>query len=221
MKYQFTLTGLSPLIVHADKIEAADEVSKWQAAHKDTPRGDDRYPAWRWLTYVYHDGEHFAFPSANMMRCLIKAGTLKVLKGKKTYKQLVPASVVFDDEFLEFYGPKGKIPIEPFIEAKAKMNGSGGEDAFDEQKDLAEDHGFAIDMRRVTVQQSKHIRCRPFFREWKVVGHLEKISNDISDADLAELFNIAGSSVGIGVWRPSSPQSPGPFGRFTAEVKKV
>ena len=87
--YNVTLTGTTPLIVHADNLDGQRRVTAWQKnpenkAHK-IPGSDER-PAWTWTTYCYHDGEHLTIPSDNLMTCLRKAGALISLQGKKTAK---------------------------------------------------------------------------------------------------------------------------------------
>ena len=75
MNVDFTLTGLSPLLMHADDVLMADELSH---ARKTMPKGqkaagDDRSPAWSWHTYCYHEGDELVWPSENLMVSLRSA----------------------------------------------------------------------------------------------------------------------------------------------------
>jgi hypothetical protein len=43
----------------------------------------------------------------------------------------------------------------------------------------------------------------------------------ITEAVLKNILIFAGAYSGIGDWRPSSPKSPGPYGKFTVEIAAV
>jgi len=66
----FELKGITPLLMHRDDVEAADEVKAWRADPKNkniSVPGDDRSPAWTWQIYCYSDGVHLAYPQENIM----------------------------------------------------------------------------------------------------------------------------------------------------------
>ncbi len=76
-RYQIELTGVSPLLMHADNIEAADAMERWQkdpTNKKGSKAGDDRTPAWRWLSCLYVSEGAVVVPSDNLMAMLRDAG---------------------------------------------------------------------------------------------------------------------------------------------------
>ncbi len=81
--------------------------------------------------------------------------------------------------------------------------------------------GFELFVKRAPVGQSKHVRVRPRFNNWKIVGTLVVGMDEISNDVLAKLFELAGNFAGLCDWRPSSPKSPGSFGRFETTLTPV
>lgn len=54
----FELTGTTPLLMHADDVDAADALIEWRQKpdNKNISKpGDDRSPPWAWQTYLYRD----------------------------------------------------------------------------------------------------------------------------------------------------------------------
>ena len=88
-KYEVTLTGTTPLLMHWDNIEWADQMDAWKndpANRKDSRAGDDRSPAWRWIGSCYHDGKHITIPSDNLMRSMMEGGAMVPVPGGKNGK---------------------------------------------------------------------------------------------------------------------------------------
>ena len=55
---EFNLKGLTPLLMHADDVEASDLLKDWRKSpgnKNQSVAGDDRSPAWTWQTYWYLD----------------------------------------------------------------------------------------------------------------------------------------------------------------------
>lgn len=213
---KFKISGQSPLLMHLDDVEAADEVRLYRtnpdnAAKQDSPSGDDRFPTWTWQTYLYHDGERVAWPSANLMSCLRAAGAqVRTGKGTKSFKAATQSVLCPSEPFFAF-AHNGKV-----IEMSDVL--AFRDDTFSAHKKGAEALGFTLDVRRAAVGQRKHVRVRPRFDGvWTVTGELLVLQPEIVP-QLETIFRIAGD-IGIGDWRPGSPKSPGPFGRFTAELK--
>jgi len=65
------------------------------------------------------------------------------------------------------------------------------------------------------------VRVRPRFDNWSCGGTVTVFDDMITTDVLKNILTFAGTYAGLGDWRPSSPKSPGPFGKFTAEVKQV
>lgn len=218
MRFSFELTGLSSLFMHQDSVEQADAISEWRKSPdaQNSSAGDDRFPAWTWITYLYHDTEHVVMPSANIMACLKSAGASIKLKGNKTHKAISQSGLLIAEESCEFLANGKQVAMEPFV----KLFGNGGI-RFTAHADLARTHGFRLDVRRAALKTgSKHVRVRPRFDSWKVRGDIEIIDTDLKPDTLEQLFDIAGAKVGLGDWRPGC-KSPGPYGRFSYTLKKV
>ena len=215
--YTFTLTGTTPLIMHRDDVEAADMVTaaRKDKASKDQPRGDDRFPAWSWQTYLYDDGELVCLPSDNIRAALCKAGaSIPIPKGRngKTFKAATQSGIILTRESNAFFTGGEEVAI-------ADCRALWDED-FTDQANAVRDLGFRLLLKRAAVGQSKHVRVRPIFDEWSCEGEVVVTAPEITKSILQELFDVAGIG-GIGDWRPSSSKKPGHHGQFSAKVKKA
>lgn len=218
MRYEFTLVGLSALLMHFDDVEWADDIRDWRldpanAKKKGEQSGDDRRPAHTWTGYCYHDGEHLTIPSFNLSSCLKKAGSRVPMGRQKTHKELAVSGIFIEHEFLRFTNDGKQVPVASVHSLKSEPN-------FRAHAAAVIELGFKLDVRRVTVGTSKHVRVRPRFESWAASGTLEVTAQEITDEVLRSIFQQAGR-VGLGDWRPGSPKSPGPFGMFEAKLKKV
>lgn len=220
-KYQVKLEGLTPLLMHADNVEWADEMERWKndpANKKLSKAGDDRTPAYRWLGYVHHDGQHVCIPSEYLAACLLGAGALVPVPGGrsgKTFKAQTQSGMGVDEAFtpLLVNGRHVEWPALAALQDEAE---------FARHKHVTGTLGFDLVVRRVRVGTSKHIRVRPKFDRWALEFPVSVWDDQITDEVLKTLFEYAGQYKGIGDWRPSSPQKPGPYGRFRVEsVRKL
>lgn len=218
MRYEFTLTGTRPMLMHFDDVEWADEISAWRLDPENTKKrgessGDDRRPAHTWIGYLYHDAANVVIPGANLTSCLKKAGARVPMGRQKTFKELAVSGILIEDEFLAFTNGGKPIPIAPVHKLKDNPN-------FKDHAAAALAMGFKLDVRRAAVGASKHVRVRPRFEEWAAKGTLEVTAHEITAEVLQSIFDQAGR-VGLGDWRPGSPKSPGPFGMFQTKVKAI
>lgn len=218
--YRFTINGLGRLLMHADDIERADMLSKYRKDPKNkgvSKAGDDRSPAWTWTTYLYLDPDTAAItiPGRCMMACLTKAGTHLTGAKRGSLKKSVAAGVLINEEFLSFAVNGKRIDAKPILASSRK------EEEYEAQKSLAAKAGFDLHAIRARIGQAKHIRVRPSFVNWSLTGTIETLLPEITMPVLEELFQVAGRRIGIGDWRPDSPSSPGPYGRFTAQVESI
>lgn len=214
-KAEFVLTGTSPLLMHADDVEASDMLGVWRKdpANKrlSTP-GDDRSPAWTWQTYWYLDDEgNMTIPSDNLRACLCHAGGKIPLKRQETLKRLVASGIQMPDDYLEFRSNGEKVSATSFVENR--------DEKFTDQQKRARKMGFDLFVKRGTVNTAKHVRVRPKFKNWSVSGTFILTAPEFDDEKLTQLFEIAGYSAGLGDWRPSAPKKPGRHGMFEAKVK--
>lgn len=215
MRYEFTLSGISAFFSHRDDVLASDELAKWRKdpANKSiSVAGDDRSPAWTWMTYLYTDGKHICVLADAVMVALRFAGAKMTMKKMETFKAATQSGIVIDQEFLPML--VGGKPIAVADIGKLKTQ------PFEEQAAAVEKLGFKLDVRRAVVGKSKHVRVRPRFDQWSVKGSLSVDEPAITTPVLGQLFEIAGNRSGIGDWRPSS-KSAGPYGRFTVQVREV
>jgi hypothetical protein len=215
VEYDFVLTGVSDLLMHADDILASDELKAWRSDSKNksvSVPGDDRSPAWTWQTYVYHDPEtgEVAIPQENVMAALRNGGAKVPYKGQTTFKTFSQSGLLIGSEFCKF--TNGGRPID-FAKILA-MRGL----SFAEQAATCKDKlGFPLSLKRAKIGNAKHVRVRPRFSEWQVSGSISVSEPAITYEKLLDIFTEAGRQSGLGDWRPSS-KTPGPFGIFTASV---
>jgi len=212
---RFTLTGITPLLMHSDDIEATTMVSAWRKSPANKSigvPGDDRSPPWTWQTYCYRDESgNITLPSANVMACLKQAGAKMILKRQTTFKAATQSGLLITDENLPFTNGGKTINVAEFVENR--------DESYVQQVARAEAAGFELYMKRVPVNTTKHIRCRPKFKSWSVTGTIKMMAPEITLETLTMLFELAGA-VGLCDWRPSS-RSPGIHGMFEASVKKA
>jgi len=216
-RYSFTLTGTQPLFMHNDSVMAADTLTDWRkdpANKRRSVKGDDRSPAWSWLTYLYIDGGQIVIPCQNLIAMLIKGGTEFKGSGKYgTLKGETAASVFFDASYPLLAGPACE-PVD--VERLKHLNDDSV--PFSEHANCAGELGFALDVRRVTVGSSKHVRVRPRFDRWAMSGAFSCYDDGAMGPEvLQQLFSLCGRRVGLCDWRPSA-KKPGPYGTFVAEV---
>jgi len=206
----FSLTGITSLFMHADDVRAADMLDKARKTPgKRGKAGDDRSPPWSWKTYLYRDEENICWPSQALMAMLRKGGASFKTEGKKTLKGESQASIVFLRENLALYTSQGKQV------AIAAIDAIDNDAIFEEHEATVEKLGFVLDVRRASIGTSKNVRVRPkFLPGWRIAANAMVDTDRIPEDRFRELLIFCGSYVGLGDWRPSSPKSPGPHGRF-------
>ena len=211
-EFGFKLTGVMPLLMHADNIDAADALMAWRKdpANKNlSVPGDDRSPAWTWQANCYSDGTNIAMPSENIMVALRQAGSQLILKKQKTYKEISQSGLLITTEFCEFRAGGKLVPVDKLREMRDKP--------FAQQAEDVQQYGFRLFCKRAKIGTSKHVRVRPRFDSWSVSGRIQILANEITPEVLAQLFGLAGR-VGLCDWRPGC-KTPGPFGMFSAVVE--
>lgn len=216
MLFDFTLTGATPILFHADDVEAADMLSEWRKDPKNRDHsvsGDDRSPPWTWMTYLHSDGEKVALPGEAIMTALRVAAARITLKGKETFKKQSQSGMMLESEFCDFEGPKGPVLMADLARLRDLP--------FAEQARRVQDLGFTLFVKRAPIGQAKHVRVRPRFNSWRARGRVEVLDPIITEDVLRQMFEIAGSYAGLLDWRPSSKKSPGPFGKFEAALKRA
>lgn len=216
--YTFTLTGVTPLILHQDSVEWSDKMDDWRKDSnnaKKSKAGDDRTPAWRWIGCLPTDGDKVGVTADMLLSMLTKAGS-KLPTGRKqtTFKNAAATMFNVVDAIMPVACADGKT-ITP-----AELEKLMEEDSFPKHQQWAVSKGLELFVKRAAVQNSKHVRVRPRFNQWTISGQVEVFDDAVTPEVLSNLFSIAGQSIGLGDWRPSS-KTPGRYGRFTSKVEAV
>lgn len=218
--YQVTISGTQPLLMHNDDIDWADTMEQWKLDKdnkKSSKAGDDRSPAFRWIGNLYRNEQgKIIMPTGNIMRCLMEGAAMVLVPGGKSGKTfkaqsqsgIMPRSVGW--ELLVGGQAIDTSPIDKLMSEKD----------FAKHEEAARKMGFLLFKKRAKIGQSKHVRVRPLFDQWSASGELLVVDEQITDAVLIDILEMAGKYKGLGDWRPSS-KTPGTFGMFTAAVKKL
>lgn len=216
MLVEYTLTGHTALLMHADDVEASDTLKEWRDDPKNkniSVAGDDRSPAWTWHTYLYTDGENLVMPVDNIMVCLRKAGAKLIMKKQTTFKEATQNGFIPAAEYAEFLSGGKPVPVAPIYKLRDLP--------FKQQAERAAEMGFSLFVKRAKVGQAKHVRVRPRFEVWQVKGLIEVDTVTVPELTFQvteKIFHLAGW-VGLCDWRPGSPKSPGSYGMFTSKLK--
>lgn len=217
-RYQISLEGETPLLLHQDNINFSERVRAWQKENRSLSQaGDDRTPAWTWIGSLYHDGKWVGLSSDNIMT-MLREGGAKVPTGSKneTYKRQTQSGIVLEEICPPLFVGGKRLAMEPI---EVLMD----EDDFDAHLEAVQGMGFDLLVKRAKVGTSKHIRVRPMFKSWALVTTLvvpDPKESGLTREVLQKILDKAGSLCGLGDWRPSS-RTPGQFGRFKATVEPV
>jgi len=217
-QYRAEIVGVTPLLMHADNLEWADYMKRWETDPANRPKsvkGDDRSPAWRWLGSLYTEQGLVVLPSDNLMTVLREGGKrCPTGKGQSTFKAQSQSGIVVNESAWPLLVGGKTIPAEPILALRQ-------EEDFLIHQQTAEKFGFALFVKRAKIGQSKHVRVRPRFDEWAATGTLTVFDDMITADVLQNILTFAGAYAGIGDWRPSAPKAPGPWGKFTVIVTPV
>lgn len=216
MQYEFRLTGTTALLMHANNIEARDELEAARKKMRGGKPGDDRTPADTWKSYLYlSDMDEVCMPTENLLACLLHAGAKCRYKGKETLKQHAQR-IAFSHLDYALLGTNGRIITRKDVQA---IDGE-----FSEQSSACRALGFRLLVKPATVGTKSHVRVRPMFPQWSLSGVFEVDRDDegiLTKDALIELWSAAGRLSGLGDWRPASPKRPGQYGRFQAEIARL
>lgn len=217
-RYAVRLTGETPLLMHNDNLEWSDAMDQWRldpGNKKNSKAGDDRTPAWRWIGNLYINDGKVVMPSDNLMTTLREGGTkCPTGKGQQTFKAMTQSGIIVDDIAWPIIVDGKEIPYDPIKELIENSD-------FEKHKESVEKLGFELFVKRAKIGQNKHVRVRPRFDVWSCGGTVTVLEDKITDDVFHNILTFAGAYSGLGDWRPSSPKSPGRFGKFTAEIERV
>ena len=216
-KYDVTIRGITPLLMHRDNIAWADQMKQWEKDPRNKAvsiAGDDRTPSFRWLGSLYHDETRVVMPADCIMACLMYGGARTPTgKGKATFKSQTQSGIMPVDLYWPLTVNGKEIPVAPiFLDMESR--------SWEAFNDLISGLGFILFVKRARVGQAFHIRVRPRFNEWMIRGGLVVTDAAITETVLKLIGSQAGQYVGLGDWRPGS-KKPGAYGMFTFDAIPV
>jgi hypothetical protein len=215
-KYQVTLTGVTPLLLHRDNIKWGERVKAWTSDpnnKKKSVAGDDRTPAWTWIGYCYFASGQVVIDADNLMAMLRDAGKkCPAAKGKGSLKAATQSGIIVN----EIGWP---ITVQNHTIPQKTIEACMDEEDFEKHELMAVSNDFELFVKRARVGTSKHVRVRPRFDVWSATGTITLL-DDTLNKSIEMLFQQAGQFVGVGDWRPGSPAS-GRFGMFSAKLVEV
>lgn len=218
-QYRVTLAGISPMLMHADNLDWADAMKAWlrEADNKaNSDAGDDRTPGFKWIGNLYHNDGVVALPSDNIMTMLREGGAKTPTgKGKGSFKRQTQSGLIVDQIAWPVLVNGKEISMAPIEELKTEKD-------FSIHQSSISKIGFELFVKRVRMPNgSKHVRVRPLFRSWEVTGSITVLDETITGEILGRILSYGGALAGLCDWRPSSPKSPGPFGKFEAQIEEI
>ena len=184
------ITGISPLLMHSDKLaNPLDPLKKLQATYtskrKKTDEDHAEIARIEWTAAMYFDDKLGPILPGRMVKAMLIQSAKKTREAPKIKSGLI---INTDKSPVQYKGPRT-------------------------QEKLWKKKEF-IDMRSVVVQRARLMRCRPIFHEWEIETELVYDENVIDKTDILRLFDTGGQMIGMGDYRP---ESGGDFGRFHAE----
>ena len=217
-RYEVTLTGVTPLLMHADNITFGERTKAWQkdpANKKNSTAGDDRTPAWLWLGYCYKADGLLVVDADNLMAMLRDAGKkCPAAKGKGSLKAATQSGIVVDQIGWPVVVGGHTVDVTKLL---AKLD---NEEDFEVHEKIAADNGFELFVKRARIGAAKHVRVRPRFDNWSISGTITVLDSTLTKSVLETLFEQAGRFVGLCDWRPGSPAS-GRYGMFTSQLTAI
>lgn len=216
MKFTMTITGRTPLLMHKDNLDWQDRMKEWISDpdnKKKSVPGDDRTPGFTWIGSMYEADGKVVLENDMLFKCLVNAGAKVIKKGNTSYKGSVASGVFLDELTFPLLIAKKEVQVGNLIKRLAEE--------MDYKKHCEEvaKLGFSLFAKRAAVNGSKHVRVRPRFEEWACVVSGEVDEDELPKTMFEKIVGIAGTRIGVGDWRPSAKQSPGPYGMFSTEVK--
>jgi len=215
--YNVTINGITPLIMHNDNLSWSDSMKEWGKDpnnKKISVAGDDRFPAWRWMGYLYWNNGEVCIPADNIMT-MLREGGAKCPTGKRgaTFKRQTQSGIIVNEAGWTLETHNGVITKE---QVESLINNP----SMEEQEKVAKELGFMLFIKRAKIGQNKHVRVRPRFDSWSAQGSILVLDETITEEILNTILTLSGQLCGLCDWRPSSPKAPGSFGKFEVKIEK-
>lgn len=187
MEFTLSITGTTALLMHNAQLcnplnVTAKAMKTVSGKRKKTDDDHLEMARLEFLGGLYLDPDIGPFiPGENIQRCLVDAARI-TRDGVKVTRGVFIAS---DVNPLAYKGPRTA-------------------------SELWADENFRL-MSAAKVQQSRIMRCRPIFREWRTEATGILDTSILDFADFKKIARTAGQLIGLGDWRPR-------YGRFTVDV---
>jgi hypothetical protein len=189
-KFRLTCSGREPLLMHNAQLsdplnDIARLIKKISGKRKKTDDDHLEMSRLEHMGGLYLDGEFGpCIPGQNFERMLVDAAK-KIKLGTQ-----VKSAVVVDTNMnpLVYQGPR-------------------------DADGLWKDKNF-VHRTSAKVGTSRVQRTRPMFRQWEVTADCLVDTEQLNEAELEQIVDIAGRLIGLGDWRPR-------FGRFTGKVEVI
>ena len=137
---------------------------------------------------TYRDEDgRYCHPTEAFLKSMVKA-----VAGKKIGKMFATSAL------------KGSVFI---VEEKSVILDASGKPAT----------AYTIDRRSVVIGKARVLRCRPCWKEWRMLIALEVDTAICSPENVRDALSLAGRTVGVGDYRP---EKGGGFGRYVAKIMK-
>ena len=201
-----------------DNLAWKERVKAWQidpANKSKSVKGDDRSPAWTWIGCLYKANDLIVVESDAIMAMLRDAGQkCPTGKGRASYKAITQSGILVDQIGWPVETSKGFIKWSSF-------DALHDDEDFTVHEKVANQHGIDLFVKRVTIGNSKWVRVRPRFDQWKIEGTITVVDDTLTTDVLQTIFNVGGHRCGLCDWRPGSPKKPGSFGMFETTLKEI
>lgn len=190
-RFEVQCAGLSPILMDPMTEETLDAIGTGNRPPEVRDRPVEDIAAGK--IYRDLDTKRIGLPVEMLISCLVGAG--RKVKNNKMQISTAKDTTLFD--FLTVDGiflPFANIPEEAAGEEKAEMK------------------FWRVDKRRGVGNTGVAVRViRPSFKDWAFTVTIEIDESKVNEMTVRKLFDVAGSAVGLGSFRPSKK---GPFGRF-------
>ena len=186
MNINITIRGTNALLLHKYTTATVSGPKARVIKSREATMYDDE---WIKSTYLNKEG-HVVMPSLNIIACLFDGS-----KGMKIGKKAI-TRILYTSLFVT--------PFEPVVMGDEKpitINDIRKNDWLDRR-------GAVISGRRID-------RTRTMLPlGWTLSFVISTKDSSLSKEDIKAVLENAGTSAGLGDWRPSSPKKPGPYGTF-------
>lgn len=192
LRREVTIVGVTPLLMNRlseeDLLKIRDKVKRPKNAPRPTPREECESKVHS------HDGKP-VMPVQNLMAALVEGGKYVRLDGKRqvstSKSTILPAFLRFEDGWFPIFTPDTHKTADWEVDVRGGRNPNGGEVV---------------------------CLCRPRFDAWSITAKVQIHTDQLSEQSIRELFDIAGSYIGLGDFRP---QRKGIFGQFRIDGWKL